>query len=243
IAGGGNFLVARFNANGSLDSGFGSKGAVTTDVGPGGGGNDEADSVNLQTDGRIVVAGTADSGASDSNFGIVRYIGDPAPLSASRVSIQASEGSLFSGHVATFTDNDPSAPISSFSATISWGDGTSSAGTIMQPGGMGTEFVVNATHTYNGVAQQALIHITDQDGSTATVSDAVAIADASLMAMGTSPLQLAEGSSFSGQVATFTDANPNAHLTNFTQGSGGASIDWGDGNTSTGTITQPGGVG
>jgi uncharacterized delta-60 repeat protein len=242
VPGGSHFLTARINSNGTLDSGFGSNGIVTTDVGPGGGGNDEGDSVNLQTDGKIVVAGTADSGASDSNFGVVRYLGDTAALLAGGVPIQASEGALFSGQVATFTDGDPNALISSFSATIDWGDGASSLGTITQPGGIGTTFSVNGTHSYNGVAQQAIIHITDQDGSTAAASDTVTIADATLMAVGTT-LQLAEGAPFSGQVATFTDANPNALLTNFTQGSGGASIDWGDGSTSNGTITQPGAVG
>jgi uncharacterized delta-60 repeat protein len=242
VAGGGNFLVARFNSDGSLDSSFGPDGIVTTEVGPGGGGNDEANSVNLQTDGKIVVAGTADNGASDSNFGLVRYLGDPPPLQATSVSIQASEGVLFSGQVATFLDNDPNAPSSDFSASIDWGDGTTSAGTISQPGGIGTVFVVNGAHIYNGIAQDAVIHIADLDGSSAAVSDPVTIADALLAAVGTS-LQVAEGAPFSGQVATFTDANPNALLTNFTQGSGKAIINWGDGNTSSGTITQPGGPG
>src|SRR5205807_1392542 len=70
----------------------------------------------------------------------------------------------------------------------------------------------------------------------------VTIADAPLAAVGSS-LQVAEGTPFSGQVATFTDANSNALLTNFTQGSGKAIINWGDGNTSTGKINQPGGPG
>src|SRR5207247_5720188 len=52
------------------------------------------------------------------------------------------------------------------------------------------------------------------------------------------------GLSFAGQVASFTDANPTAPLTDFTTGTGGASINWGDGTSSTaGAVTQPGGMG
>src|SRR5947209_13093528 len=53
-----------------------------------------------------------------------------------------------------------------------------------------------------------------------------------------------EGNSFSGQVASFTDANPTAPLTDITTRTGGASINWGGGTVATaGTVTQPGGVG
>ena len=53
-----------------------------------------------------------------------------------------------------------------------------------------------------------------------------------------------EGNFFSGQVASFTDANPTAPLTDFTTGTGGASINWGDSTAATsGTVTQPGGAG
>jgi len=48
--------------------------------------------------------------------------------------------------VATILDNDPSATSSSFTATIDWGDGTTSAGTItVDPNG---GFDVSGSHTY-----------------------------------------------------------------------------------------------
>lgn len=50
--------------------------------------------------------------------------------------------------MATFTDANPAAPLSQFSAAIDWGDSSSSAGTITQPGGPGTVFDVSGTHTY-----------------------------------------------------------------------------------------------
>ncbi len=63
------FGVARYNANGSLDSTFGSGGKVVTQLSPNG---DRAAAVKIQTDGKIVVAGTTSDGSFDI-FAIVRY--------------------------------------------------------------------------------------------------------------------------------------------------------------------------
>ena len=49
----GDFAVARYNSNGSLDTTFGNGGKVTTDFG----GEDRGDGVLIQADGKIVVAG------------------------------------------------------------------------------------------------------------------------------------------------------------------------------------------
>lgn len=68
-AGSGSFALARYNADGSLDTGFDSDGKVTTIVGIGG---SIANGVALQTDGRIVAAGIATSGVFDA-FVLVRY--------------------------------------------------------------------------------------------------------------------------------------------------------------------------
>jgi uncharacterized delta-60 repeat protein len=59
-----DFALARLNSNGSLDTTFGSGGKVLTDVG----GPDEAFSVALQADGKIVAAGMA-----GSDFAVARY--------------------------------------------------------------------------------------------------------------------------------------------------------------------------
>jgi hypothetical protein len=51
--------------------------------------------------------------------------------------------------VASFTDLNPLASPGNHNATIDWGDGSpSSAGTIIQPGGAGTPFLVLGNHTY-----------------------------------------------------------------------------------------------
>ncbi len=68
IAGGnGNFSVARYNNDGSLDTSFGTSGKITTDFG----GNDFGRSVILQADGRIIVAGIG-----NGDFSVARYNSD-----------------------------------------------------------------------------------------------------------------------------------------------------------------------
>jgi len=62
---GGDFAIARYNTDGSLDLTFGDNGTVTTDFG---GNFDRGRAVALQKDGKTVVAGGAPSG-----FGIARY--------------------------------------------------------------------------------------------------------------------------------------------------------------------------
>ena len=69
-SGGGDFALARYNADGSLDPTFGSGGKVTTDFG---GGFDAAFGVALQTDGKIIAVG---QGASSFDFALARYNGD-----------------------------------------------------------------------------------------------------------------------------------------------------------------------
>ena len=53
-----------------------------------------------------------------------------APLSAAGLTIAARVGTAFSGPVANFTDLNPLATPADFSATVNWGDGTTSAGNV-----------------------------------------------------------------------------------------------------------------
>ena len=69
--GGSSFAVVRYNTDGSLDTSFNGTGIVITSVNSS---HDYAFSVAIQTDSKIVVAGT--SGFSTSNFAIVRYNAD-----------------------------------------------------------------------------------------------------------------------------------------------------------------------
>jgi uncharacterized delta-60 repeat protein len=61
-----DFLLARYNPNGSLDPSFSGDGKQTTDVG----GFDQANGVALQGDGKIVAVGV---GGADNDFALARY--------------------------------------------------------------------------------------------------------------------------------------------------------------------------
>ena len=73
----GNFELARYNPDGSLDASFGNGGIVTTNFGFGG----YAFGLALQPDGKIVAAGTvfvdfSSDDSSDTDFGLARYNAD-----------------------------------------------------------------------------------------------------------------------------------------------------------------------
>jgi hypothetical protein len=104
------------------------------------------------------------------------------PLAVTASPVTATAGSPFSGMVATFTDPDPAIPASSsiqendgpspgppssYAATVDWGDGTSSPGTVAAggPGGL----TVTGTHTYAAAGSFPLkVSVTDTDQSTGT---------------------------------------------------------------------------
>ena len=68
-SGSNNFALARYNANGSLDTSFDGDGKLTTDFG---GGTDLAFALALQADGKIVAAGEA-TVTSNIDFALARY--------------------------------------------------------------------------------------------------------------------------------------------------------------------------
>gem|GEM_PF-6289559 len=71
-SGSGDFVVLRYNSNGSLDTGFGDGGKVVADFG----GDDTAKSVALQADGKIVVTGTTDKGSGVGDIVVMRLNSD-----------------------------------------------------------------------------------------------------------------------------------------------------------------------
>jgi uncharacterized delta-60 repeat protein len=65
-----DFAVARYNTNGTLDTSFGGTGKVKLDFA---GQRDQAYALAIQTDGKIVVAGTAGSGATAGDLALARF--------------------------------------------------------------------------------------------------------------------------------------------------------------------------
>ena len=127
-----------------------------------------------------------------------------APISLAGASISGTVGQLFAGTVALLTDSYAQAPLSDFTATIDWGDGTLTTGTISQPGGTGSPFVIDGSHAYVH-PQSYTITVTANDvgGSTATSTSVATMADAPLTVTAF-PLTSTEGGSFVGTVGTFT---------------------------------------
>ncbi len=71
VSGDNDFALVRYNPDGSLDTTFGSGGKVITPVGTG---NDYANALVLQPDGKLVAAGHSwNSSTRRFNFGLVRY--------------------------------------------------------------------------------------------------------------------------------------------------------------------------
>src|SRR5262249_32730927 len=99
---------------------------------------------------------------------------DDAPLNATGKTIVASNP--VSATVASFTDTDPTdtpadpaTDTSDYTATINWGDGNTTAGTIVS-NGVPHQFDVTGTHTYSAAdlgPQTLSIHICDVGGACA----------------------------------------------------------------------------
>jgi hypothetical protein len=156
-----------------------------------------------------------------------------ATLAAAVVPLTVTEGAAFSSTVATFTDADPNGTPNDFSATITWGDGSSSAGTITSSGD-GT-FTVLGSHTYaeEASALTVSVNISDTGGAAASAAGPAAVADATFSANGTT-IVATEGATFNGTVAVISDDNPNGTASDFS-----ATIVWGDGSTATSGFIQP----
>ncbi len=146
-------------------------------------------------------------------------------LTAKAVAFSVVEGEPFGTKaVADFSNGNPAAAAGNFSATITWGDGSTSAGTIVSDGMGG--FFVKGSHTYPDEGPFAVkVAINDNtNGASASASQTVTPADAPLA--GTGMMMSAKvNQSFDLPIATFVDAdqvNSNPRIYNIT-------VNWGDG--------------
>jgi len=115
-----DFALARFNIDGSLDTTFDGDGEVTTAIGSG---DDVANSVAIQANGRIVVAGRTGAGGSLLDYALARYNTD------------GSLDTTFDGDGKVTTDFDS--------------DADSAQGVAIQPNGK----IVTAGYSYVGHAE------------------------------------------------------------------------------------------
>ncbi len=118
-----------------------------------------------------------------------------AALSASPTQplVSTTEDQVFSGPVASFTNSNPTSTVSEYNyVSIDWGDGTpDSAGSVSQPGGPGTAFLVSGTHTYadagvnGGIGTYPItVNVHDQDGLTLAITNIADVADVPLVVTG-----------------------------------------------------------
>lgn len=146
--------------------------------------------------------------------------------------VQAVEGTSFSGaNVATFTAD----PAGSFTATVDWGDKTGAVSAAVVAGASGS-FTVVGGHDYGKFGiYRVVVRVVDQNSKTATAFSLAKVADAPLTA---SPIFVSavRNTAFVTNVATFTDADPLAVTT--PKPTETAVINWGDGTSSIGTISQ-----
>jgi hypothetical protein len=192
-----------------------------------------------QEDGSFPVAVTLTENSPGSASARVTSSVDVAEagVTVSGTRITATEGQPFSGTVATLLDPGSPDPASAYTASIDWGDGTTTTGTLNPGEG---SFLIGGTHTYNDEGTFTVQVIVNEAGITngmAPVSSSEALVNEGDQLTGTgTTLTAAVATPFSGPVATFSDTNSLAAAGDFT-----ASIDWGDGTTTAGTVSGSGG--
>ncbi len=168
--------------------------------------------------------GTATIGPAGTPTSAV--VGNQPLRSPGGTPVSASTGVLFSGRVATFTDDNASGKASDDAATITWGDGATSAGTVIAVSGQ--TYQVTASHTYAAKGTYPVGVTVVNGGQAFTMpAETATVSDPPLTPASVS-FSASQGTRFSGPVARFTDPNTLATAGSFT-----ATITWGDGSDQT----------
>src|SRR5262249_15169612 len=160
---------------------------------------------------------------------------DTDVLSASGTTIHGDPNvALNNVTVATFTDTNTVNDAGDFVATVDWGDGTTTTGTVAGSGG---SFSVLGSHTYTQNGQDAIVvTVTEEPDNPQAVANANVGSTAfiGIAPVSGASIDINEGNPVPGGsvLATFTDSNNTDTAADFT-----ASIDWGDGTTTTGTVS------
>ena len=149
-------------------------------------------------------------------------------------SITATEGVTRTGVVGAF---DPFTCANNCIATVRWGDGQSSTSSTL-PGGAvgvtpntGTAQTVTGSHAWAAKGSYSATVTINRQGTTAVDLSPVTVVD-QLVALTPESLKVAAGTAFTGRVARFVDPGPTRPASVYH-----ATIDWGDGATTDGSVT------
>lgn len=161
------------------------------------------------------------------------HVAAGAGVAVAAQSFTIAEGSTFNGTVATFSDTATKLTAASYTATISWGDGTAATpGTVT--GGSGS-FTVTGTHVYadeGSFTTSIMVSEVAPGTASGSATGTATVTDADVLTGTPVTFAAQKGIGFTGTVATFTDAFTAAMPSDFT-----ATIDWGDATTSAGTVS------
>jgi uncharacterized repeat protein (TIGR01451 family) len=125
-----------------------------------------------------VTSTTPDSNASNSSSVTTQVAESPITLSGAEAS-GMEFNALNAVTLATFTHAVNLEPASAFSASIAWGDGTSSTGTVVSTA---FGYSVQGSHTYKDEGNFTATVTVSQEGTTASVKASVSIGEAPLPA-------------------------------------------------------------
>ncbi|MDB5301487.1 MAG: hypothetical protein JWO87_3150, partial [Phycisphaerales bacterium] len=190
----------------------------------------------------VTVTVTNTSGVFDSKS-FTANVSDPAVIPTGGFNLTPVEAANSGNQtVATFTDPGGVEPLADYSASINWGDGTTTTGAITVSAGV---FTVKGNHMYaeESAADHAgstpyVITVTIGHDATPpqTVTSSATVSDPAVVATGGAPFTAVEGQPSAVQtVATFTDPGGPEVAIDYA-----ASISWGDGSTSVGTVVANG---
>jgi hypothetical protein len=155
-----------------------------------------------------------------------------APLSPNGLTLNMSQGATFTGVLATFTDGDPNGATTDYTASIDWGDGATSTGSVQVDSNGGFDVIGSHAYSLSGTFTIG-ISIADAGGALATTSSTAQVAATmgGIAASGTT-VKVNGGQTFTAVLANFSESNPSFTSANFS-----AVINWGDGTSSAGAIS------
>jgi hypothetical protein len=188
------------------------------------------------------VLSLVDRGGTTVSSSVTVTVDDGALGMSPGPELTVAEGQAFSGKLADFGDENPHAASADFAATVDWGDGVISTGSVS---GGGT-FAVQGDHSYQEAGWYPIkILVTDAGGSSRSVTGRVHVTDPPISATGMKVVSTgtigpgggAHALVFTGAVAQLTDADTSALPSEYS-----VAIDWGDGLMSSGSASGSGGT-